>query len=197
MKDRFRDWNLYHKSIVTVLVAMAFGIVLRALLVIDTAFEVVGEMEVPADAETVWHWVTSDEDRDKWQAELVDLVQLTGPTLESGATRLVFWQRGSRRWQAVERTGSVLPGRVVSLTQESDEDNRWITVTLDDVGDCRTMLRIEEIIVPVAYADRFWFFNHRSAHEKRLNSSFDALARWMATAAPECASDQARAITES
>ncbi len=186
MRDSFRDWNLYHKSIVVLLSAMVFGVIVRAVIVFDTAFEVVGERVVNASAETVWTLVSNDKNRDKWQAEIVDLVELTGPTNERGATRLVFWKRGAKRWQAVERTRDLLPGRQLSLLQNSDQDTRWITISLEVIEPCKTKLIINEIIEPSAYEDRFWFFNQRTLHQSRLSASFDAMDRWAAVAEPKC-----------
>ena len=186
MRDSFRDWNLYHKAIVVLISAMAFGIIVRAVVVFDTAFEITGERTVNASAETVWQLISHDKSRDKWQAEIVDLVELTGPTNERGATRLVFWRRGTKRWQAVERTGDLLPGRLLSLIQNSDQDTRWITISIEVLGKCQTKLSIKEIIEPSAYKDRFWFFNQRTFHENRLAASFDAMDRWAATTDPNC-----------
>lgn len=186
MRDRFSDWNLYHKAVLAFVSALAFGVFVRALLVIDTAFEVREERVIAASAGTVWAWLSSDTDRDKWQAELIDLVELTGPTVEPGATRLVFWKRGLRRWQAVERTRDMLMGRVLGLYQTSDQDTRWVTMTLDVIDACHTGLTIEEIIEPAEYLDRFWFFNQRTIHDARLTASLDALERWTAISDTAC-----------
>lgn len=186
MRDRFSDWNLYHKTIIAILAAMIFGVILRGILVYDTAFEIADQRIIPAPSTTVWAWLSADENRDKWQAELMDMVELTGPTAQPAATRLMFWKRGLKRWQSVERTRDVLVGRVLGLYQTSDSDTRWVTMTLEVVSPCETRLKIEEIIEPTAYADRFWFFNQRAIHEKRLTASFDALDRWTALEQTGC-----------
>lgn len=186
MKDRFRDWNIYHKCVAAFVAAMAFGVVLRAVLVIDTAFEVNDRRVFAASAETIWALMSTDEERDKWQAEMIDLVELTGPTTEAGATRLLFWKRGLRRWQSVERTRDMLTGRVLGMVQSSDNDTRWVTMTLDVLDTCQTELVIEEIIEPANYLDRFWFFSQRTIHENRLASSLDAMERWVSIEDPVC-----------
>lgn len=186
MRDQFRDWNLYHKSIVVLLAAMVFGVIVRAIVVYDTAFEVSDERLINASAEAVWSLVSDDENRDKWQAEMMDLAELTGHTAEVGSTRLVFWQRELKRWQAVERTQNILPGRVLNVIQTSDQDTRWVSITLDVVAPCQTQLTIKEIIEPSAYKDRFWFFSEREDHEKRLLASLDAMERWAKTDGPDC-----------
>lgn len=186
MKDRFRDWNWYHKTIVTLLAAVAFGTFVRALLVIDTAFEIKGEATLNAPADTIWAWMISEDDRDKWQAGLIDVARLTGDTAERGTTRLVFWRKGNKRWQALETTMGVIPGRVLELMQSADQDTRWITLEIEPDATCRTRLVITEIIEPTAYNDRFWFFSEREHHEKRMAASLTALGRWMETAAPDC-----------
>lgn len=186
MRDSFREWNLYHKSIVVLISAMVFGVIVRAVIVFDTAFEVSGERTINASAETVWALLSNDENRDKWQAEIIDLVELTGPTTERGATRLVFWKHGAKRWQSVERTRDLVIGRQISLLQNSDLDTRWVTISLDVISPCKTKLNITEIIEPGAYEDRFWFFNQRTLHESRLSASFDAMERWATATEPNC-----------
>lgn len=190
MKDRFSDWSLYHKAVAAFIAALACGVILRALLVIDTAFEVSDNRTLTASADTLWDLMSSDDERDKWQAELIDLVELTGPTTEAGATRLVFWKRGARRWQSVERTRDVLTGRVLGVLQSSDEDTRWVTMTLQVEGTCQTTLQIEEIIEPAQYLDRFWFFNQRTNHESRLTASLDAMERWATIQDTACSPDK-------
>jgi len=186
MRDQFRDWNLYHKSIVVLIAAMVFGVIVRAIVVYDTAFEVTGERVITASAGAVWTMMSDDENRDKWQAEMHDLVELTGQTNEIGTTRLVFWKRELKRWQSVERTQNLIPGRVLQFTQTSDQDTRWVSLSLEVIGTCQTRLTIEEIIEPSAYKDRFWFFSERDAHEKRLAASFDAMERWATVDDPDC-----------
>lgn len=196
MRDHFRDWNLYHKSIVAGLAAVVFGILLHAVLVYDTAFEINDERMINADAETVWAWISDDKNRSRWQAELHDLVPLTGETAETDTTRLVFWQRGLRRWQSTERTTNIITGRILNLLQQSDTDKRWITLSLELVSRCQTRLIVTEIIEPNAYKDRFWFFNERALHEARLEASFEAMNRWMRSAAPDCTAPQENALKD-
>ncbi len=186
MRDRFSDWSLYHKLVLAFVAALGVGIVIRAILVIDTAFEVTYQRDVNASAETVWSWVSGDTNRDKWQAELMDLVELTGPSTEPGATRLVFWKRGLRRWQAVERTRDIIPGRVLSLYQSSDQDTRWVSISLQVIDTCTTTVTIEEIIEPSEYLKRFWFFNQRPLHNQRMAASLDALERWTSREDTSC-----------
>lgn len=178
MKERFGDWNLYHKSVAALVSALAFGIVLRGILVIDTAFEVTDGRDINSSVTSVWTLLSQDDNRDRWQAEMIDLVELTGPTAEPGATRLIFWKRGLKRWQAVERTRDSLQGRILSFEQSSDRDTRWVTMSLTVIDACTTRLDIEEIIEPKEYLDRFWFFSARGQHQDRLDASFDALERW-------------------
>lgn len=186
MKDRFRDWNLYHKSVVAVLAAFAVSIVFRLILVIDAAFEVTEEVVLPYDAEAIWAWVTQDENRGRWQAELVDVQRLQGNETEAGSTRLVFWKKRGKRWHAVEQTSEVLPGRVFATIQESDDDQRWFRVELRPEDTCSTRIRVSEVIRPKAYSDRFWFFREADEHEEKWGTSLEALDRWLGRRAPEC-----------
>jgi len=186
MRDKFRDWNIYHKSVVILLSAMVFGVIVRAVLVIDTAFEVADERIINASADRVWSLVSIDSNRDKWQGEMVALAKLTGTTVEQGSTRLVFWRRELKRWQSVERTRNILPGRILNLIQTSDQDTRWVAITLEVISTCQTKLSIVEIIEPSAYKDRFWFFSQRTIHENRLTASFNAMERWAAIDDPNC-----------
>lgn len=178
MRDRFGDWNLYHKLVATLAASMVVGVIVRALLVIDTAFEISSSQVIAADAESIWRFVITDSLRDDWQGEMVDMVELTGPTDEVESTRLLFWKRDTKRWQSVERTRAIVPGRSISLYQESDRDKRWVAISITILGECETRLEITEIIEPQAYQDRFWFFGERELHEKRQAASFEAMKNW-------------------
>lgn len=182
MRDKFRDWNLYHKSIVILLAAIGFGLFVRAIIVFDTAFEVKGSAIIHADAATTWLWITDDKNRTRWQAEMVGLVRLTGNTSELDSTRLAFWQRGKDRWQSTERTTGLIPERALSLIQQADIDKRWLNLSLEVIAPCQTRLTIDEIIEPTSYSDRFWFFKNRNIHDTRLETSFKSLNEWMETA---------------
>ncbi|WP_262694224.1 SRPBCC family protein [Kordiimonas aquimaris] len=182
MRDKFQDWNLYHKSIVVLMAAIGFGLLVRAILVFDTAFEVKSDAIINADIATTWLWISDDKNRSRWQAEMVDLVRLTGNTSEVDSTRLAFWQRGKNRWQSTERTNGIIPERALSLIQQSDIDKRWLNLSLEVIAPCQTRLTIEEIIEPTSYSDRFWFFKNRSVHDTRLEISFKSLNKWMETA---------------
>lgn len=181
MRDRFGDWNLYHKLVAALATSMVVGVMIRALLVIDTAFEVSSSQVIAADAESIWRYVITDSLRDDWQGEMVDVVELTDPTEIVNSTRLLFWKRGTKRWQSVERTRAIVPGRSIALYQESDKDKRWVDISITVLGDCETRLAITEIIEPRAYQDRFWFFGERELHEKRLAASFEAMKNWTET----------------
>lgn len=180
MRERFGDWNLYHKFVAALAVSIVAGVILRAILVIDTAFEVTSSRIIRADAETIWDYVVTDDLRDNWQGELVDLVELNGMTDEKDSSRLLFWKRDLKRWQSVERTRAVVRGRSVSLYQESDRDKRWVDISLTVISDCETRLTISEIIVPERYQDRFWFFGERNLHEARHIASLASMEHWAA-----------------
>lgn len=179
MREKFRDWNLYHKSIVIVLAAVAFGTLVRAILVFDTAFQVTNEKIIEASPDQVWLWMTDETNRARWQAELISVVSLSGETVEKDTMRLIFWQRGFKRWQSAETTLDLIPERILVLRQSSDNDTRWITISLEIIEKCKTRVTIDEIIEPSHYADRFWFFNERPLHEMRLETSLNDLGRWL------------------
>ncbi len=189
VKDRFRDWNLYHKSVVAALVAFGVSIVVRLILVIDAGFEISEEAVLPYSAEAIWPWVTNDENRERWQAELIDLQRLKGNELENGATRLVFWKKQGKRWHAMEQTSEVLPGRVFATIQESDNDQRWFRIELKPEGPCSTRVSISEVIRPKAYNARFWFFRESGDHQEKWGTSLEALERWLGKRAPACVAE--------
>jgi hypothetical protein len=192
MRDRFRDWNLYHKTIMVVLAAITFGTLVRAILVFDTAFQLTNQKVVEASPSQIWLWMTGEALRDDWQAELISVVSLSGDTIEKGTTRLMFWQRGFKRWQSAETTLNLIPERVLVLRQDSDIDTRWVTMSLEVISECKTRVTIDEIIEPSNYADRFWFFNERDLHEARIETSLNDLGRWLQETDSAC---QQRAST--
>lgn len=190
MKDRFRDWNLLHKSVVAVLAALFVGVAVRAIVAIDAGFEIKREVVVPYAAADVWSLVTDNQGRIRWQGQLVDIQRLSGAPKEAGSTRLVFWQKGYRKWHAVEQTKEVLVERVFATVQESDHDQRWFRVELAPEGDCATRVSVREVIRPKNYNKRFWFFRQMEEHEQKWDASFAALDRWLKTGAGACAAPE-------
>ncbi|MFC3052430.1 SRPBCC family protein [Kordiimonas pumila] len=183
-KDRFRDWNLYHKSVVGLLCSIAVAMVVHAALVYDGAFHIKHEKLISVEAATLWPWIISDDNRDRWTTELIDTGVLSGDAGQKGTTRLLFWKRGTKRWHSLEKVTESLPGRVFASYQESDMDKRWLRIDLVPAGPCQTRVEIEETIFPVTYKDRFWFFLSKDDQDKRVIGSLDALDRW--TVKSEC-----------
>tara|TARA_R110002096_G_scaffold316732_1_gene511220 strand:+ start:386 stop:961 length:576 start_codon:yes stop_codon:yes gene_type:complete len=186
VKDRFRDWNLYHKSVVLALAACALWVIIWAVMVFDGAFEFEQEETLPYSTSNIWPWIIGDETRPRWTAELIDIGELTGEAGEAETTRLLFWRRGYKRWQAVERVTNAVQERLVSFAQESDIDQRWFSVELVPVGACETRVVMKETLFPLEYAKRFWFFQETDAAEKRLKESHRALASWVADTQQAC-----------
>lgn len=186
VKDRFRDWNLYHKAIVVSLGAAILWIVAWAVIVYDGAFEFEHEETLPYSAEAIWPWLIQDDERPRWTAELVDVGRLAGQAGVQDTTRLLFWRQGYKRWQAVERITGALPNRLLEAVQESDIDQRWLSFELEPLGPCETRVISREVIRPLNYKDRFWFFRKTDLVEERLVESSRALQRWVADEAPTC-----------
>ncbi|WP_262691960.1 SRPBCC family protein [Kordiimonas aestuarii] len=179
MRDRFRDWNLLHKSVVAVIAAVVFSVVFRLVLVIDAGFELTYEKVMPYSARDIWAFIDDDKNRVRWQAELVDTQRLTGDMVQAGSTRLLFWKRGYKTWHAVEQTKEALPERLFATIQESDRDQRWYRIELAPEGECSTRVSVREVIRPKAYNKRFWFFSEEGVHDARWDASFAALDRWL------------------
>ena len=186
VRDRFRDWNLLHKSVVAFIAAVAISLSFRAFIVIDAAFQTEQEIILPYDSAVIWPWVTDNQNRARWQAELIDLQRLMGVADTPGSTRLLFWKKRYKRWQAVEQTSEVVQERLFATLQESDGDQRWFRVELTPLGQCQTRVVIRETIRPLAYTDRFWFFRYSGDHADRLKVSLAALDRWLGKVAPAC-----------
>lgn len=189
VKDKFRDWNLYHKSIVIGIAAVILWIMVWAVRVYDGAFEFEREETLPYSAATIWPWLIADENRPRWSAELVDVGRLVGTAGELDTTRLLFWRQGYKRWQSVERVTMVLPERIIKTAQESDKDLRWTTVELVPVGACETRVVLKETIRPIEYNDRFWFFRRSEEHEARQSESHRALKSWLNEETRNCAGE--------
>ncbi|NVJ99454.1 MAG: SRPBCC family protein [Alphaproteobacteria bacterium] len=190
VKDRFRDWNLLHKSVVMVIIAFFLSVTVWSIWVFDAAFELEQEVVIDHGTEAIWPWVFDPKKRTDWQGELVDVVPYVGAPDKAESTRLLFWKRGYKRWQSVERTKDVVPERLYATVYESDNDIRWLRVELIPEGPCRTRVRLNEIIGPKFYKDRFWFFTSNREAEKRLQISGAALQRWVGDTSGACAAAQ-------
>jgi hypothetical protein len=174
VKEKFRDWNLYHKIVAAGIAAMVFWTVLRALFVIDTAFEVQDERVLNAEPAAIWPFVVENQLRDNWTAELV---RVQGVSVEVGRNRFLYWKRRYQEWRSYEVTSALVHERVFHTVQSSDEDERWWEVELEPVGPCQTRVKLRELIRPIAYEDRFWFFRVQDERQQRLAISLDALNR--------------------
>jgi len=177
-KDKFRDWNLYHKSIVAVVAAFAVSVGLRAYLVYDGAFEISDEMVLNASADEIWPWVVDNKKRADWQGEVI---RVQGLSVEVGRKRLLYWKRGYKRWHSFETTTALVAERLFKSEQESDFDTRWFEVELVPESSCQTKVKLREVIRPNDYEDRFWFFRVEAERRQRLENSLSALERWLRT----------------
>lgn len=177
-QDRFRDWNIYHKSVVLFLSAIGVWVLIHAYFSWDGAYQETREVSLPYSAENLWPLLTGDEMRDLWFAELIDVNGLSGKEATVGATRLLFWKHRYKRWHSVERITDLVPNRLFKTIQESDHETRWLHVELKPISPCETHITLQEIIYPTAYKDRFWFFRDFTRHEQRLDDSMQSLATW-------------------
>ncbi|WP_374764743.1 SRPBCC family protein [Yunchengibacter salinarum] len=190
-KDRFRDWNLYHKGVVALLAALFSMVVLRAVLVHDGGgFKVSAARSFDVAPSAVWPWVLENRNRTRWQTHLSDMTRLRGAPQEQGASRMLFWRRMNKSWTGVEKTAAVVPERLFHVVQQSDFRDRELIVTLDPLTPCGTRLEMVEVIVPTSFSDRFWAFMHSEEYAARLESSLKALDGWLKDRAPRCASSQ-------
>ena len=175
-KDRFRDWGLYHKSIVAAIAAFVLGVAVRAVLVIDGAFELKDEIVLEASTAEIWPWVVENLKRPNWQGEVM---RVQGLSSDIGRNRLVYWKRGYDTWRSYEVTTALVQERVFRAVQESDFDKRWWEVELVPEGVCRTRVKFREVIQPTLYRDRFWFFRVEEERQQRLQASAAGLKRWV------------------
>lgn len=189
VNDRFRDWNLLHKSVVMVIIAFALCVVAWMIWVLDAAFELEHETVLPYSTESIWPWVYDPDRRTDWQAELVDVVPYVGAPDKAESTRLLFWKREYKRWQSVERTREAVQQRLYATVQEADDELRWFRVELIPEGACQTRVKLNEVIHPKAYSDRFWFFTRNEDAQRRLDISGKALGRWLKNTAGTCTAD--------
>ncbi len=177
-KDKFRDWNLYHKSVAAFVAALFVSVIYHAIIVYDGAFEYTDERIIEAPASEIWKFVTDNKNRVRWQGELI---LVNGLSIEEGRSRMLYWQRVYKRWRSWEQTTELVQERLFRSVQETDDDTHWWSVELEPLGECSTRVIIRDIIRPNAYEDRFWFFRRNDAAEdQRLEVSFNALERWTA-----------------
>ncbi|MFC4348929.1 hypothetical protein ACFO5Q_13835 [Kordiimonas lipolytica] len=190
VKDRFRDWNLLHKSVVALIAAFFVSVAYRAVIVIDSAFEVQQEAVLPYAAETIWPWIYTPERRSNWQAWQIDYAPYMGAPDKVESTRLARWKKEYKRWHAVERTTEVVQARVYATVQESDKDTRWFRVELTPEGPCSTRVRLYDMVRPKGYEERFWFFTSLDDEQKRVDASLKALDRWVDGTSEGCATTE-------
>ena len=187
MNILMRGWNLYHKSAMAVVVAFGFSLLLRAIVSFDGGqirTEAVIEIDRPAAG--LWSLIVDPENRVRWEAHVIDMVRLSGEPGEVESTNLVFWKTPRlKRWQSLEGTLEVIPERKIAFQRQSDEADRWFTVELEPISECRTRVRFEEAFRPVRYGRRYWAFLESGSLKERLDISTGALARWAETL-PDC-----------
>lgn len=186
VKDRFRDWGLYHKAVVAGIAAFVLSATVRAILVIDGAFELTDEIELDASASEIWPWVIENQKRPDWQGEVM---RVQGLSSDVGRNRLVYWKRRFKQWRSYEVTTALVPERLFKAVQESDLDKRWWEVELIPDGECRTKVRLRELIQPLEYSERFWFFRVEEERQQRLKNSLNALERWVEKKKTRCHTD--------
>ena len=184
VKDKFRDWNLFHKAIVAALVAFGLSVLVKAYFAIDGAYELKEERIIPASAAAIWPWVTENLKRPHWQGEVI---RVQGLSTEVGRRRLLFWQRQFENWRSSEVTTALVQERLFSVEQESDFDTRWLEVELTPLGPCETKVTMTEIIQPALFSDRFFFFRVREKRQQRLANSLPYLENWVLKSTPTCA----------
>jgi hypothetical protein len=182
-KERFRDWGLYHKAVAAVAVAAILSVVVRALLMIDAAFELRAQVTLDVSAAEIWPWIIGNLRRSDWQGEIT---KVQGLSTDVGRSRLLYWKRGYDEWSSYEKTTALVPERLFKVAQDSDFDNRWWQVELVPLSPCKTRVKLVEIIQPLEYRDRFWFFQVREERQARLENSVKALKRWIGETAKPC-----------
>lgn len=174
VKERFRDWNLYHKAVAATVAAMVFWVFLRAVFVYDTAFELKAEKTINANPEALWPYIIGNPLRDNWIAELL---RVQGVSVDVGRNRFLYWKRRYTQWRSYEVTTALVKERIFHTAQTSDLDERWWEVELEPLGPCRTKVKLRELIRPLEYKDRFWFFRVEEERQARLDVSLEALER--------------------
>lgn len=184
VKDKFRDWNLFHKSIVAGMVALGLSVLVKAYFAIDGAYELKEERVIPASAADIWPWVTDNLKRPYWQGEVI---RVQGLSTDVGRRRLLFWQRQFENWRSSEITTALVQERLFRVEQESDFDTRWLEVELTPIGPCETKVTMTEIIQPSKFSDRFFFYRIKEKRQERLTKSLPYLENWVLKSADACA----------
>jgi len=183
-KDRYRDWGLYHKAVAAIVMALVLSVVVRAVMAIDSAYQIQNEIVIEASTADVWPWVIENDKRPNWQGEIL---RVNGVSTEVGRNRLVYWKRDYKRWRSYETTTALVVERLFKSEHDSDTDRRWWQIELVPESLCRTRVVLTEIIQPTAYEDRFWFFRVKAERQQRLENSVKALKRWVERIKAPCA----------
>ena len=186
MKLPMQGWNLYHKAVMTLVVAFFFGLFLRAVVSVSGGgIPSESSIDIDRSAASLWPLVTDNANRIRWEAHVIDITRLSGLPVEPGSTRLVFWKTPRlKRWQSLEGTLETVPERRLYLRRESDTAQRWFEITLDPQGPCRTRVTIREQYRPKAYGKRYMAFLESGDLQDRLDISAQALDRWARSLEP-------------
>lgn len=152
-----RGWTRYHLSVVAFFAALAFGALLRGVLVINSGgWEVDKTIDLPFAPEQLWPIVSAADQRVKWHAGVSDILPLK--KAESGmigSTYSIWYLRHPITWRGKETIMKYVPGRLMVTYIDSELDERNFSIELQPVSDCLTRVRLRETVAPKNYWQRY------------------------------------------
>lgn len=175
------EWPIYHRVALAFLISIfAFGAYQAFYAHYNGTYRVTGSAVIDNSAERIWPFITNIENRARWQAYVLDITRLKGDPAFAESTRILYWRDANRRrWTAFEETLEAIPGLYYATNQKSDKDERSMAIKLEPLGDCKTLISIEERIRPQTYDNRLIAPITRLRDKARLNESFTDLKRWL------------------
>ncbi|UTW54869.1 hypothetical protein [Kordiimonas sp. SCSIO 12610] len=189
VKERFQDWDIFHKSVVLFFVLIFSAALARGVFVVEGGTYLVTEERIVSfDAEQIYPWIAESENRARWQAQVTEFLKFSGTDYELGSTRRAYYRRDGEEWFAFEQTNEIEANRKYKTVQQDDVqfEARSLEVTIEPMGNCSSKVVMTEVIFPNQYSDRYWAFLDKGAKSERLKVSLAALDRWLNTADLKC-----------
>ena len=183
------DWTPYHRIAAFALIGMLVLVGAHSIRVINGGlYQIEDTAIIQAPATVVWDHIITPEKRYLWEGGVIRVQRMRGNADEAGSTRLLNWRsiKGAE-WTAFEETVQVVPGLFFVADQETNELERQIQIRLEPIDACHTRVTYTDVLREKDYDARIIAPLARGPKYDRLETSFKALNRWVAKAAPACA----------
>jgi len=174
-----RGWTRYHISVVAFFATIAFGALLRGVMVINSGgWEVDTSIDLPYAPAQLWPIVSAADQRVNWHAGVSDLIPLKkADGGEKGSTYSIWYLRHPVTWRGKETVLQYVPGRLLVTYIDSELDERNFSVELKPQGNCLTRVRLTETVSPKNYWQRYRAIYNAFEEADRAERSLSQLKR--------------------